>query len=878
MSFIKKIKTVLLLSFGALTLIVVVSVFLANLYEDDIKKYALEKISENLTTDIQVGKVDFSLFKKFPSASLQFSNVLIQETFEVKDTLLFAKSVFLEFDIFDLIQKKYEVNAVSIDQSVANLRWNKKGDDNFHFWLETDSEDEFFSFAINDITLTKTSVLVDHKPSNFLLKSQVKEFKADGLFNERNISLSSKVDLIMNKLVKDDLSFSEDYHFTGKVKMNIAEEGVLTFSESDIEIDDLPFNISGLIDYSQESNLLDLSILSEKIKIAKLISHLPKKISNKISDYDFSGLTVLNCKITGNIDANNNPDIYIGYQVENGSIQHISSKTNIKKINSEGKFTQLNNEEEKLTINELRANIEGNNFKIRGWTSDFLHPKFDLNIHGQVDLDDIKKFASINQLEKLQGELNINCRFSGHLASITKIKSKDIGNININGTANINDALFKLQSGSQQFENIATQLVFNNKKTTIATLSGNIADSDFVLSGALDNFLGYLLLKDERLTITANVKSNNLNFNKLLSNEKTTATADDYKLIFPKEIDFCVNMEVGELIFRKFTATNIYGSVSLSNKVFSIEPINFNTAEGNCVGKLSAKANANKDIRLSCILTSNGIDINTLFYEFENFGQNLIVQENIKGMANANIEFSSTLSSALVFDKDNITSTINITIEDGELIDLQSMQAINEYIADNRILSGLIDEKALGNKLQHINFSKLSNTIIIEDNKITIPNMAIQSTAMDITVAGKHSFDNYIDYSLGFEIRDLIATKSKTEFGEIEDDGEGNSFFLSMSGNADNPSFSYDNFAHREKRKEDRQEGKENFKQLIKKEFSGKNKTTGVIGNQNTAEISLGEEKTTTKKKDRKWFEKPKKTAKDKKPIIEEANNEDDDF
>jgi len=201
------------------------------------------------------------------------------------------------------------------------------------------------------------------------------------------------------------------------------------------------------------------------------------------------------------------------------------------------------------------------------------------------------------------------------------------------------------------------------------------------------------------------------------------------------------------------------------------------------------------------------------------------------------------------------------------------MSEISDYIASNRILSKLVNEQELDNKLRHINFSKLSNTIIIADKQVRIPSMDIYSSAMDITVAGTHSFDNNLDYSLGFKIRDILSNKSQSEFGEIQDDGLSNSFFLSMKGQPDHLSFGYDNLAHREKRKENRQKEKETFKQLIKNQVQGNN--TSTTNNDKTATKVIVGESNPSKKKKKKWFERGKDD--DSRNKSEENENEDED-
>jgi len=847
-----KIKKTLFFAFGGAFLLLLTGVILSFIFEDKIKGFALEKIGENVTTEINVDEVKFSLFKKFPSASLQFKNVLIKETFKEKDTLLFAKDVFLEFNVIDIIRKKYDVNTISIDQGITKLKWKKNNKDNFHFWKETEGNSSVFSFSIEQIVLTNSFLEIDHQPSDFYLSSAVDNIKAKGEFDNQNLHISSSINLILNTLRKGNVEYSDHYHLAGIVQTNINQNGRITLNNSAINIDDIPLDIEGVID-NEKTTKLDLKISSSELDIAQLLKHLPKNVKEKIQGYKTSGEGSVICIIKGESDEKNNPDVLINYEIKNGVFEHLLSGTEIDKIQAHGKFTVLNGEPEKLTLSQLKSSFEGNDFELNGWVENFSNPKFDFFTKGHVSLEDVKNFADIEKLDEFTGILDLNTRFEGQLSSFNAITVDDLKKVNIRGAAIIHNTTIIMKDSPREFENIEARLIFNNLKTEINFINGNVEDSDFHLEGSLINILPYLFFENEKLQIIADFSSENLNFNNLITEHNSSSENEGvYHFIFPDDLDFDIKAKVKHFEFRRFKADDLDGTAHLKNKIFTIDPVSFATSEGNCYGNLSAKSNSKNDIQLVCELKVNNIDINQLFYEFENFGQDLIVQDNIKGLASADIHFSSFLNSALEFDVDKILSTVNITINDGELIELSAMSEISKYISTNRMLSKLINEQKLDNKLRHINFSKLSNTIIIADNQVRIPSMDIYSSAMDITVAGTHSFDNKLDYSLGFKIRDILSSNEKSEFGDIEDDGLSNSFFLSMKGSPSNLSFGYDNLAHREKRKEDFKNEKNTFQELIKNEIHKKNTSP----NSNNATTKTIVENQPPKKKKKKWFEK----------------------
>ena len=97
-------------------------ILLVTLFEEDIKNYAIKEISKQLKTDIKVKEGSLTLWSQFPSASLQFTDVMIQETFEERDTLIYAENVYLNFSVSDFISGRYEVKEVTIENSAIHLK------------------------------------------------------------------------------------------------------------------------------------------------------------------------------------------------------------------------------------------------------------------------------------------------------------------------------------------------------------------------------------------------------------------------------------------------------------------------------------------------------------------------------------------------------------------------------------------------------------------------------------------------------------------------------------------------------------------------------------------------------------------------------------
>ena len=120
---------------------------------------------------------------------------------------------------------------------------------------------------------------------------------------------------------------------------------------------------------------------------------------------------------------------------------------------------------------------------------------------------------------------------------------------------------------------------------------------------------------------------------------------------------------------------------------------------------------------------------------------------------------------------------------------IKSLTAEGKYILVNGALINFDPVKELSSfielsELENIHFEKLENDFFIRNNFLYIPQMDVKSSAADLSVNGKHSFDNDYEYHVKMLLSEILSKKRKknksnvTEFGVVEDDGLGRTSLL----------------------------------------------------------------------------------------------------
>ena len=198
----KWLKRALIGLFALLTLLFSGLVLAVTVYEDEIVKYALQTVQENLKTKSSIRETDLTLWKNFPSVSIRFKDIYVEEDSKARDTLFFAKELYLSFDIIDLFSGKYNIEEIEAKDGSFNMRINRKGHVNWDVWKTDTSStpNEKFKINLEDIVGENISYLYEDEQEKTFVDLKLKELQASGKFTEKQFLLDIETSARMNVL------------------------------------------------------------------------------------------------------------------------------------------------------------------------------------------------------------------------------------------------------------------------------------------------------------------------------------------------------------------------------------------------------------------------------------------------------------------------------------------------------------------------------------------------------------------------------------------------------------------------------------------------------------------------------------------------------
>ncbi|MFH1320955.1 MAG: AsmA-like C-terminal region-containing protein [Bacteroidota bacterium] len=855
----KLLKRILLGILIFLCLFIGAGFFIAYFYEDEVKNFVVKEINKQLVAEVKVGDIEFSVLRKFPFASLIFSDVSCPSAYKdlpagllpsggKSDTLYTAKKIFLQFNIIDVFHKNYTIKKIQVNDASLNIRIDKDRNDNFHFWKSPTTDhpeedrDPGFSFEINELLFVNTHVSYIDQTSDQDISFTSDKALIIGEFSDENYSLYTNCNILIHHIEVDNIYYLKEQPFIAELDLHVnntdKSKSSYNIEDGTFEIAGLNFNISGDVIYltpvssnkekgkgGENSYDLDLIINAKYLDIQTIISVLPGKYKDNFSGYNSTGQINIESFIKGEYSDKKSPSTETHFAVKNGEVIHDSTGFTLYNIDLKGfyedRFTKSQRFSKSIEIQEFSAQLEDGNIAGKITIHDFENPIINLSLNSQFQLAGLYSLFNTDTIQSMDGDITIDASFKGKIKNTGNYTPEDLKEIQVSGIMDISDLFVHLKNNPLEFNDINGSLVFNDNDIFIKDMTGSLSNSDLQLEGYFKNILPYLLLPGKKLFVDADLNSKNIDLNELLLSYTSSETDTAYALKFSDNIDFNLNLNINNLIFRRFGAKDIKGTLKLKNKKLIANALSFSSMDGQVLANGIIDGTHPGKLLITCDATINKIDIRELFYEFENFGQDVINDKHLKGIATAGIQFASVWNHDLTVDLNKIYTKADVTITRGELINFEPMMELSEFI-----------EVA---ELKHIKFSTMQNQIEIKNQEIHIPKMEINSSALNVTLSGTHTFNNDINYKIRVLLPELLAKKTRkakkenNEFGIIEDDGTGMLLFLTMTGTVDDPVFKYDRKGLVQKIKEDLKEEKQTLKTILNEEFGWFKKDTTLI-------------------------------------------------
>jgi len=806
-------------------LILIVSIILLSasfLLRDKVGFIILRSLNKNLSTRLDVGSYKLSFLRKFPRASLELKDVLVHSSPDFNsrafrgintDTLLAARFVSVEFKITDIIKGIYTIDRIGVRLGKANFFTDTTGHVNYNIYLKNSSADGVETLIdLKRIDITDIDAYYNSLSAHLIIAGSINKGKLKSKITGNNIDFTAGTEIQIKRFQL--YNFSTDKAIPARLDMDlVSSKSGIRFRKGTLYIDNYSMEIEGNV---SSDNFLDLNLTGHNLDISLIRKYLPEKFLKLVSDYDPSGIIIASSKIKGFLTRKSNPHIEINWQLKNGKISYRKSNLTFKNLSFTGQLTNgIKNrfETSSVSIKDFKGRLGSSDYTGEVTLYDFKNPRVDLYLKGRVFPAELKEFFDIKEISSADGSVDLDLKLINSSWSKKDFSLNDLIDLKPEANLTFNSLSLGFQKDKLLFRGVKGELVIQN--TIIAkNFQFNYKEQNIKIDGEFRNLPEWISGRAIRMSATANITFDRLIPEAFFNDTSVSGiAAKNQKAVnFPGDLLLDINFRIDSLTYKTFSSSKIAGVLNYRPKVFTFKSINMNSLNGLISGNCFLSQNNNQGLVAKGSFLVTNIDVNKAFTTFHNFGQSFLKAENIKGTLSGTLSLLFPLDSLLNFKIKTLTAEGNYHLVNGALINFAPVKQLSSFIA----LS----------ELENINFEQLDNDFFIRNNYIYVPQMGIKSSAADLSVNGKHSFDNDYEYHVKILLSEILSRKRSknksnvTEFGVIEDDGLGRtSLLLKIIGKGEEAKVGYDVKAASTEVKNNFKKEKQTLKTILNQEY-----------------------------------------------------------
>jgi len=498
---LKKWLKPLLWVFTSFLIVIILSITLVFIYEDEIKSAVIDELNQHLNAEIIIKpeNIDLTIIRSFPNTSIDFKELTCFEATQSKnrDTLFSANRISLQFNIKDIFYKKYDIKKIECSELDIRLIIDENGTENYNIWKEdtiNSTKNEKVVFSLEHVSLKKIKCSFKNKKEKTKLLFTLNKAVFNGKFNDINYALNTEGEMFLNYFTYKKTNYLRNKNINFNMELNV-NENLYSIKSSELKINEVYVAVNGNLQNKNKIILSNLNFTGKNLDVTTALTLLPQSQQDRIKDYDGEGVFYLNGSIEGPLNSDEIPQLKADFGFQHASLTYKPNNITAKNVNISGSYTNTNGYDE-LLLKKISASINNNiisgDFKLIDFNEPYIDTKFKLF----ADLKEIILFYPIDTLKELSGLVFFEGEVKGKLAQLQK-DFTDASNYS-KGNASFTNVKFNFKNDEQKWDLPYGKLSFSGNNLITDSLKLTIGSSDVDIKGTILNFLPWLLKENEQ--------------------------------------------------------------------------------------------------------------------------------------------------------------------------------------------------------------------------------------------------------------------------------------------------------------------------------------------------------------------------------------------
>jgi hypothetical protein len=763
-----KIIGIILLVF---TLILVATPFI---FKGKIKELVLKSINKNVDAVVAFEDVDLSLFKNFPKATVIIDDLSIinKAPFE-NDTLFYSNTFTLKMSIKELFKGKGEpmnIEAFSSENGKVNIIYNEEGLSNYDIAIKDNDEKDVAKndeFALNfqNYTIKNLRFTYFDEASKMSVILDSINHEGSGDFKNKVLDLDTKSTAKLAVSI-DKTNYLKNVALSLDAVLGLDLENLkYTFKENEALVNLLPIAFDGFIQMKDDGQLYDLKFKTPTSDFKNFLGLIPEMYSAKLDGVKTSGDFKVNGVVKGRYSDTTIPAFDVEIASNNASFQYPNLPKSVKNIVIDSRIVNKTGifNDTYVNLDKLSFTIDQDVFNAKATIQNIAeNPLINAEIKGIVNLANVAKAYPVKLEKPLTGILKADVVTRFDMKSVEESKYQNIQN---SGTITVTDFNYESDEMAKPFKIKQAAIAFTATVIRLNKFDGETGNSDFQVTGNLDNFYGFIF-KDQVLKGNFNLTSRQFEVADFMETKTDTTATKTTKeaLKIPSFLDVTIAAKATTVVYDNLNLKEVTGNLTIKDEAVNLSDLKMNVFGGQIAlsGMVSTKE---KTPKFAMDLGLISLNISESFTQLAMLKAIAPIANAVMGKLNSTIKLSGNLTDDMTPDLKTITGNLI-----GQLLGSKLSPANSPLLSSLSSNIKFLD-------FEKLNLDKLKMILSFKDGKVQINPFTLNYQDINIEVSGAHGFDQSMAYNLKFdvpvkylgtEVNNLLTKLTSADAAKIE--------------------------------------------------------------------------------------------------------------
>lgn len=764
----KKVLKIIAIVVGVIIILMILTPFAFRGKIADIVKSEGNKM---LNAQIDFKKLNVSLFRNFPQASVTLEDFRLKGIGEfASDTLVQAREVTATVNLFSLFgDSGYDISKIFIEDTRLHAIVLPTGKANWDIMKPDSSATDQtpaaakeasspFKIKLQRFVIKNMNLIYDDRQGK--MYADIRHFNAicAGDLGSDRTTLKLKAETKSLTYKMKGIPFLANANISANMDVDADfANNKFTLKDNTLRLNAIQAAIDGWVALNDPGIDMDLKLNTNDIGFKEILSLIPAIYATEFSSLKTDGTATLTATAKGVLQGDTVPAFNVDMQVKNAmfryptlpaGVDHINISANVQNPGGDIDLTTL-------SIHPFSFSLAGNPFSLTANVkTPISDPDFKVGAKGVLNLGMIKQVYPLGNRE-LNGTIDADMQMAGRLSYMEK---EEYDRIQASGTIGLTGMKLKL-NGIPDVEIKKSLFTFTPKYLQLSETTVNIGKNDITADSKFENYIGYLL-KGTTLKGNLNIRSNYFNLNDFMSptsDQPATATATATDSItttasgiveVPRNIDFIMDANLKQVLFDNMTFNNMNGKLMMKEGKVDMKNLSMSTMGGSVVmnGYYSA-VHAKKPTMKAGFKLSN-IDFAQAYKELNMVRKMAPIFENLKGNFSGSMNVLTDLDATMNPVLDTMQGEGSISTSD---LSLSGVKAID-----------LIADAVKQPSLKVMKVKDLTLDFTMKDGRVATKPFDIKVGDYNLNLSGSTGLDQTVDYSGKLKLPVSVGDISKS--------------------------------------------------------------------------------------------------------------------